>query len=720
MVEPEPAPWVWSRPEDEAIYRNAVRRLRSEDVVLGGYLARHLVTGVNEQQVMAEFHGVRFISELLVSGFREYDDYQAAVEQRDLTARRHERARLLPRRLLLLVLLATLHLQVVFMRRQWEKSLQTALPTQVAPMLRRLIGDDHDTLLITPDLLGLIDVHDLRYVVPYREQQSLITKMELMAGGTIAISGPRGVGKSTLLRTQAQRWAAGHLVVPVQIPAAYIPQEFLLSLFQQVCERFIERHGRAADSSSLFLVKPRKHVLIRLRGVAPFWARLLVGMVLLSVALAPVARALHRALKGDVQEWLTRSWDDASGFAVRLWEHHLWLTRMPLVLLGLGVLASLPRWQRRSPLLKECINYLYLLRTAQSTSLATSAAVTPFAAGTAGAGRTTTLSSRTLNFPELVVHFRHLLERMAEWGRAEDGNHGNDRRIFIIIDEIDRIGTAEQARSLLAEVKAVFGIPNVYFLISVAEDVGAEFVRRGLPDRDVFDSSLDDVIHLKPRTLSESQVVLQNRVPGLTAPFIALAHCLSGGITRDLIRYTRQLVAIPDRRGLGEGRLTEVARELLLDEFQETLSGFRTLLSRTESLIDWAPNLDDARLALLLPQERSENDRASLARDAIQRLIEATTAPTETTTASQTDGGRQHRDELGAYGDFVLTLLDFFAGKEPFPSHEEFKNAGTDGDLQRLADARLELAVSPTSTRLVLKRFREAWRAARARTEAAS
>lgn len=620
----------------------------------------------------------------------------------------------------MLALLATLQLQVAFMRRQWEKSLQTTLPTQVAPTLRRLIGDDHDTLLITPDLLGLIDVHDLRYVVPHREQQTLITKMELMAGGTIAISGPRGVGKSTLLRAQAQQWRAGNLVVPVQIPAAYIPQEFLLSLFQQVCERFIEQHGRAADSSSLFLVKLRKHVLMRLRRVAPFAARLLVGMALLCVALAPVARALHRALRGDVQEWLTRSWDDASGFAMRLWEHHLWLTRMPLALLGLVVLASLPRWQRRSPLLKECVNYLYLLRTAQSTSLATNAGVTPFAAGTAGAGRTTTLSSRTLNFPELVVHFRHLLERIAEWGRAGDGNYDHDRRIFIIIDEIDRIGTAEQARSLLAEVKAVFGIPNVYFLISVAEDVGAGFVRRGLPVRDVIDSSLDDVIHLEPRTLNESQAILQNRVPGLTAPFIALAHCLSGGITRDLIRYTRHMVTIPDRLGLGEGRLANVARELLLDELRETLSGFRTLLSGTDSPIDWAPDLDRARFALLLLQERSENDRASLARNAIQRLIEATTAPTGTSTTGQVDSGRQHWDELGAYGEFVLTLLDFFAGEEPFPSHEEIERVGTDGDPQRLAEARLELAVSPASTRLALKRFREAWRAARARPAAAS
>ncbi|MFE7567886.1 P-loop NTPase fold protein [Streptomyces sp. NPDC057539] len=709
MLELESTTWVWSRPEDEAIYRDAVRRLGSEDIVLRGYLAQQHVTGVDEQQLTAEFHGARVIREVLVSGFREYDGYQDAVEQCVLAAERYEQARLSPRRLLLSVRLATLRLQVAFMRRQWKRSLRASLSTQVRPTLRRLIGDEHDTLLITPDLLGLIEVHDLRYVVPHREQQSLATKMGLMAGGTIAISGPRGVGKSTLLRTQAQKWAANDLVVPVQIPAAYIPQEFLLSLFQQVCEQFLALHGRATGSSFLFLVKLRKHILMRLRGAASFWARLLGGGVLLSVALAPVAQALQQSLKGGFQGWLTRSWDGAWELSAHLWAHHPWATRIPLALLGLGLLVSLPRWPKPSPLLRECVNYLYLLRTAQSTSLATSTGLTPLSAGTVGAGRTTTLTSRTLTFPELVLHFRSLLERIAQAGSAGEGEQDESRRVFIILDEIDRIGTTEQARSLLAEIKAVFGIPNVYFLIAVAEDVGAQFIRRGLPVRDVIDSSLDDVVHVEPRNLKESHDILQNRVPGLTVPFIALAHCLSGGITRDLIRYTRRMVTIPERLGLGGGRLPEVARELLLSEFQETLSGFRVLLARADNPADWAPRLDEARLTILLLRERSLNDHVSLARDAIQRLINSAPTPAEATVSGHSEEGRQHWEELEAYSDFMLTLLDFFTGRERFPGHAEIRDAGIDGDLQRLAEARLELAMSPAGARLVLRRFREAW-----------
>jgi Cdc6-like AAA superfamily ATPase len=265
-------------------------------------------------------------------------------------------------------------------------------------------------------------------------------------------------------------------------------------------------------------------------------------------------------------------WGDASAGALRAWAERPWLTRIPVAVLGFGLLMTLSRRRKTSPLVKECVNYLYLLRTVQSTSVAATAGVSALSAGTLGLGRTSTLSTRTLTFPELVVHFRDLLERMARAERTAG------RRIFVVIDEIDRLGAADQARSLLTEIKAVFGIPNVYFLISVAEDVGADFVRRGLPVRDVVDSYLDDVVHVGPRTLEESRAVLHHRAPGLSMPFIALAHCLAGGITRDLIRYTRRIVMAPEGPGATEWRLRGVAREVLLEELRETLAGFRVRL----------------------------------------------------------------------------------------------------------------------------------------------
>ncbi|MFF5936969.1 hypothetical protein [Streptomyces sp. NPDC012508] len=143
-----------------------------------------------------------------------------------------------------------------------------------------------------------------------------------MAGGTIAISGPRGVGKSTLLKSVTRNWEPDHLVVPVEIPAAYVPQEFLLSLFQRVCEEFLALHGHAVDSSSMFLVKLRKHLLKRLRHLALLSVRLLAAGTLLVIALAPlgvgVRVKVHRSVRGNVHTPATQNWGPSGRAAAEL------------------------------------------------------------------------------------------------------------------------------------------------------------------------------------------------------------------------------------------------------------------------------------------------------------------------------------------------------------------------------------------------------------------
>jgi hypothetical protein len=58
---------------------------------------------------------------------------------------------------------------------------------------------------------------------------------------------------------------------------------------------------------------------------------------------------------------------------------------------------------------------------------------------------------------------------------------------------------------------------------------------------DAFDSSFDEIIHVGPLSYSESRRLLYRRVIGLTEPYVALCHCLAGGLARDLIRAARQI-----------------------------------------------------------------------------------------------------------------------------------------------------------------------------------
>jgi len=131
----------------------------------------------------------------------------------------------------------------------------------------------------------------------------------------------------------------------------------------------------------------------------------------------------------------------------------------------------------------------------------------------------------------------------------------------------------------LNDIKGIFGVPGCYYLVSVSEDAAAGFERRGAPFRDVFDSSFDDVISLRPLDLVSGRKILHGLLLGWTEPFIGLCFVLSGGLPRDLWRVAHELVAQRDAddeieigqaalalcRREGEARLRAVRHELTRD-----------------------------------------------------------------------------------------------------------------------------------------------------------
>ncbi|WP_241565804.1 hypothetical protein [Streptomyces sp. ZL-24] len=250
----------------------------------------------------------------------------------------------------------------------------------------------------------------------------------------------------------------------------------------------------------------------------------------------------------------------------------------PFRLAGLvtGVLlARAAGWRPRPAkpqLITRCENHLFRLQTIQTTT-------NTLTNGTAqimslGGSHTTSISTIPPNFPALVEDFRGLLAGIAET-LARRG-----QRVLIGIDEVDRLGSDAQALAFLAEIKAILGVRHVYYLISVAEDVGAAFVRRGLPHRDVTDSSLDDIIHVDACTLEEAKTILDKRSEDHTAHTVLLAYSLSGGLLRDLLRYGLQIEEIQAKTRTHE--LAHIARQLILEELSETLAGFRTLLGKQQ------------------------------------------------------------------------------------------------------------------------------------------
>ncbi|MGW1187346.1 P-loop NTPase fold protein [Streptomyces sp. NPDC002559] len=374
--------------------------------------------------------------------------------------------------------------------------------------------------------------------------------------------------------------------------------------------------------------------------------------------------------------------------------------RLTVALAGL-MLIRMVTWSPASPippLVTACRDELYRLQTVQTASSAVTAGPPQLLTT-----QTTSLSTMPPNFPELVSDFRTLLTEIA----AEQ--HRREQRVVIAIDEVDRLGSDTAALAFLGEIKAILGVPHVHYLISVAEDVGASFVRRGLPHRGVTDSSLDDIVHVPPCTLEESKEILERRASGLSEPYKALTHALSGGVPRDLIRYGLRLDEIEAKTRFVE--LTDIAGQLILEELSDTLAGFRTLLGKQR----WT-----ARTGTVLVAFRNVMDHLSPAcpcgsielRWALEHVAfhDLRGHLGEEAAAEVSSEARELLDEASAYALFSLTLLDVF-GRRDFARRRDAAAArGPAGDLELLGRARQELEVSPYSARHLIGSIRTAWR----------
>jgi hypothetical protein len=175
------------------------------------------------------------------------------------------------------------------------------------------------------------------------------------------------------------------------------------------------------------------------------------------------------------------------------------------------------------------------------------------------------------------------------------------------------------------------------------------------------------------------------------------------------MRYARRLMEV--RRAPDDRELSDLSTGVILDELSETLAGFRTLLAeqqwtpRTSAILGSFRDLvGHLRTACPCPH-RSGQLQLALEHFAVhaageQQQPDGNGLPVET---------RLLMDEAAAYAYFSLTLLGIF-GRERFNDPlSEAAGHGPDGDPELLAEARLELAVSPYRARRLIDGLREAW-----------
>ncbi|MDX3697906.1 P-loop NTPase fold protein [Streptomyces europaeiscabiei] len=704
-------------------------------------------------------------------------------------------------------------------------------------MIRHLMGEDPDSVFVPQGTSkGLRAPRAPGFAVPTEALERLQRKLSHLDEGTIAVCGPRGVGKSTLLENAAEQADFGFVI---QAPATYAPHDFLVSLSVRLCQEFMQHEDYPAPE---FARLSHFHRMLesarrRIRALGRWSSFALPAAALLVLGVSSAARSLYAQYSASaadtahtvahaVQDWLREVWNGHAvvtsvivivlGIAWWLSRHDPWIPRTlgrvwsrfgaklgfflaiaslasvffdpqlrqlaphvrfstffvaallaagwsysvggsqsrrlrlahldigrwrvyasdvcrllaaclgtyllyflirtpstyalladpqnPLRLAGLvtgTLLARAAGWRPRPAkphLITRCENHLYRLQTIQTTTNTLSNGTAQIM--TLGGSHATSISTLPPNFPALVEEFRDLLTDIAEVLASRK------QRVLIAIDEVDRLGSDTQALAFLAEIKAILGVRHVYYLISVAEDVGAAFVRRGLPHRDVTDSSLDDIIHMEACTLKEARTILDKRSEDHTPHTALLAHSLSGGLLRDLLRYGLQIEEIQAKTLTHE--LAHLARELILEELSETLAGFRTLLSKQQWTQNTSGILSDFRtLCGHLKASRCGCFDGPL----LYTLEHFAHQPpgAQPSHSDITDNARQLIDEAAAYSYFSLTLLEIFTAPGLDRRSENALVQGSYGAYERLAEARLELGISPYSARTLITHIRKAW-----------
>ncbi|MFE6282721.1 NACHT domain-containing protein [Streptomyces sp. NPDC057877] len=438
-------------------------------------------------------------------------------------------------------------------RQDW---LTTVARDGVMPQIRsRLrVGDETGPVPALPaiDPSRLTATHRADQFVRSSAADEIEFQLGRLDSASVGVSGQRGAGKSGLMQrfcTPGPTSTPDDLLVLVPAPTSYDPREFLIHLFAEVCRR-ITGDG-PGDDGRPGPVPGRGRALVHRFGAA---VTTTAGvLVVLATLLWPQVTAATRATTQHPRELLV-------GTGVLLIATGtVWSLLLPVRASRSARLPSAGAEAAAAQHLRT-LHYQLMVMSTRNAQLALPGGLGVQLAG----GQQIQHTRQVLTYPELVSRFRALLDQVALERRALGG------RVVLGIDELDKLGSAEETERFLNDLKVVFGIRGCHFLVAVSEDALTAFGRHVLDVRTVFDSAFDRVVAVHPLGLDQARELLRLRGVWLPEPYLALCQILSGGLPRELLRTVMSLATERALRGTTD--LPTLANRLIEDDARSVLS----------------------------------------------------------------------------------------------------------------------------------------------------
>lgn len=419
--------------------------------------------------------------------------------------------------------IATVLITLDLKRREFDQKRLTLVREAFSRTVNDVLGPDGKLPfpVRAPRLVEL----DSSEVISSASARYLLEFVSGHASSAIGLAGPRGSGKSTLMRGLMHDKKLQALAVFMTAPVRYESTDFLKRLYKNIAEYVDTQHGFPTNLELRFrsrrVLQTRRRVttaalgiglsLVMIDGFATaypsdlilpkFGATGILGLVLTgygfaaSVGSTEASRRYRRSSLGD------RAGGD----------------QMPSSYLASQALHKLS-YSSESNSKNKNVGKLFggLFTLEDEDSL--------------------TLKDRDLSHADLVSGLKRLLLAFAQ-ERAP-------RPVLICIDELDKISLTSDLIETVNDLKDLFHVEGVHFVVSVSTDALTSFEQRGLPSRDAFDSSFDTIVGVTALTLEESLLVLSARAEGFPPIVGAFCHAWAGGLPRDLLRTARRCVEI--------------------------------------------------------------------------------------------------------------------------------------------------------------------------------
>lgn len=479
-------------------------------------------------------------------------------------------------------------------------------------------------------------------------------------GTAIGVAGSRGCGKTELARTFTelrQSDSQNQISILMWAPAECNADIFILRLLKELCIRILDSGSASPGRRSyaeLGVTRFRQWIL------AMFVATALIGL--------GSALLFYDLTDRDIRD----IWPVASS-ALLMWA-------------GIGIslfaLASTPLRSSRTGIKRSTLDLAaeLLSRADFTETIKTTSQIGISTHGFSALGmHGTELARLPLSEIDVVREMRALVEALSSHGQ----------QVVIAIDELDKMPDEQAAIEFLNHIKVLFPIAGCSFIVSVSERAWSQFEYRGLPFRDAFDSSFDEIIHIDALRAAESRELLKRRHKAVTDPEALLCHCLSGGLPRDLMRWIRALARISatinPANVLGAPRLNEVLEVLLLEE----VTSKELIGARGRSKREWLTSLWETNGTLMTWSGIWPDSIATE-----ERLIKAL-AQASYEDFTESDG--RFEAEFEIYMSILHTIRQAFGPSGPLSQLVDevgYESSMINGGFELIAQARYQLSLS--------------------------